>query len=47
MITGYLPFCDADTHTLYKKVRSGAFKTPAHVSQSAKNLIEGLLVVSP
>jgi len=39
MLCGYLPFCDADTHTLYKKIMSCNYKIPPHVNASAKNLI--------
>lgn len=36
MVCGYLPFEDANTPTLYKKIISGEFKIPKFVSQSAK-----------
>jgi 5'-AMP-activated protein kinase catalytic alpha subunit len=39
MVCGHLPFCDTDTKTLYKKILSGVYKIPAHVSPLAKNLI--------
>lgn len=47
MICGHLPFCDADTHTLYKKVIAANYKIPSHVSGAAKDLIENLLVKNP
>lgn len=47
MITGFLPFCDPDTPTLYKKIMNGSFKFPAHVSAEAKDLISKILVVNP
>ena len=47
MLTGYLPFCDPDTSTLYKKILTGSFKFPAHVSVLAKDLISKILVVNP
>ena len=47
MICGHLPFCDADTHTLYKKVVACSYKIPSYVSAAAKNLIENLLVKVP
>jgi 5'-AMP-activated protein kinase catalytic alpha subunit len=39
MLCGRLPFCDADAQTLYKKVLSGIYKIPSHVSPEAKHLI--------
>jgi len=47
MLSGYLPFCDKDTHTLYKKVMSGNYKMPDNLSAGAKDLIENLLVKNP
>jgi serine/threonine protein kinase len=47
MLCGHLPFCDADTHTLYKKVLTGNYKIPGHLSPAAKELIENLLVLTP
>jgi 5'-AMP-activated protein kinase catalytic alpha subunit len=39
MLCGHLPFCDADTHTLYKKVLTGSYKIPSYLSPAAKELI--------
>ena len=47
MLCGHLPFCDSDTHTLYKKVIACNYKIPGHVSGGARNLIENLLVKNP
>jgi serine/threonine protein kinase len=47
MIAGYLPFCDPDTSKLYKKILTGAFKFPAWISESAKDLISRILIVNP
>lgn len=47
MLCGHLPFCDTDTHTLYKKVLACSYKIPAHVSAAARDLIEGLLLRNP
>ena len=47
MICGFLPFCDPDTHSLYKKVMSCSYKIPSHVSGAAKDLIENLLIRNP
>lgn len=47
MLCGYLPFCDADTHTLYKKVMACNYKLPTHLSGAARHLIESLLVKNP
>lgn len=32
MLCGHLPFCDADTHTLFKKIMTCNYKIPSHVS---------------
>ena len=47
MLCGHLPFCDNDTHTLYKKILTCTYKMPSHLSAAAKNLIENLLVRNP
>lgn len=47
MICGHLPFCDADTNTLYKKVLACSYKIPAFVSGAARDLIQNLLVKNP
>jgi 5'-AMP-activated protein kinase catalytic alpha subunit len=47
MLCGYLPFCDGDTSTLFKKILSGQFKIPTFISASAKNLLENILVLNP
>lgn len=47
MLAGFLPFCDADTSKLYKKILSGAFTFPPWISNDAKDLIEKMLVVNP
>jgi serine/threonine protein kinase len=47
MIAGYLPFCDPDISTLYKKILIGSFKFPAWISEDAKDLISKMLVVNP
>lgn len=47
MICGYLPFCDPDTHTLYKKILACNYKFPSHISAGARDLIENLLVQNP
>lgn len=47
MLTGHLPFCDPDTHTLYRKILSGQLTIPAHVSPPARHLLENMLAVSP
>jgi serine/threonine protein kinase len=47
MLSGSLPFCEADTATLYKKILSGSYKFPNFISSSAKNLIESILVINP
>jgi len=39
MLAGHLPFCDQNNQAVYKKVLSGSYKIPPHVSSSAKDLI--------
>jgi 5'-AMP-activated protein kinase catalytic alpha subunit len=39
MLAGYLPFCDADTSKLYKKILIGDYKAPSWVSNDAKDLL--------
>jgi 5'-AMP-activated protein kinase, catalytic alpha subunit len=36
MICGYLPFEDANTSILYKKIMSGEFKMPSFLSERSK-----------
>jgi len=47
MLCGYLPFEDKNTSKLYKKIMDGAFTIPEHISDSAKNLIRGILNTEP
>ena len=47
MICGYLPFEDANTAILYKKIKDGAYKIPKFVSQLGRDLIEKILNVDP
>jgi serine/threonine protein kinase len=47
MLTGHLPFCDPDTHTLYRKILGGQLNIPAHVSPPARHLLENMLAVAP
>lgn len=39
LLSGFLPFCDADTSRLYKKILTGAFTFPTWISNEAKDLI--------
>lgn len=47
MLCGHLPFCDADTHTLFKKIMACNYKIPPHLSPEAQDLISKLLVANP
>jgi 5'-AMP-activated protein kinase, catalytic alpha subunit len=47
MLCGHLPFCDADTHTLFKKILACNYKIPSHVTPDARDLIQRLLVLAP
>lgn len=39
MLTGYLPFEDANNSLLYKKIINLNYKIPSFISNSAKDLI--------
>jgi 5'-AMP-activated protein kinase, catalytic alpha subunit len=47
MICGYLPFEDPKTGKLYKKILKGVYTTPNYISDSAKDLIKGILRTDP
>ena len=47
LICGYLPFEDADTTELYKKIISGDFDIPSFVSLQAKDLLTKILNTDP
>lgn len=43
MLAGHLPFEEANTNLLYKKILAGEYKCPNTVSLPAKNLIASIL----
>jgi 5'-AMP-activated protein kinase catalytic alpha subunit len=47
LLSGSLPFDDESIPNLFKKIKSGMYSLPAHLSQLAKNLIPRLLEVDP
>jgi 5'-AMP-activated protein kinase catalytic alpha subunit len=47
MICGYLPFEDPQTRKLYKKMLKVNYTTPNYISESAKDLIRGILKTDP
>jgi 5'-AMP-activated protein kinase catalytic alpha subunit len=47
MVCGYLPFEDANTSTLYKKIMHGEYKTPSFLSERTKSLLRGILNKDP
>jgi len=47
MICGYLPFEDPNTSKLYKKILSGDFIIPKHVSAEARDLLKSILKTDP
>jgi len=47
MVCGYLPFEDANTSLLYKKILSGEYVLPAAVSPSFRDLLSKILTVDP
>jgi len=47
MIVGHLPFEDPNTSVLYRKITSGKFTVPNHVSESANLILNGILQTDP
>ena len=47
LICGYLPFQDANTGNLYKKILSGDFKIPKFVSEHARDMMKCILNTNP
>ena len=47
MLVGRLPFEDSNTSQLYRKITSGQYHIPSHVSDPARSLIKSLLQVEP
>ncbi|CAK59336.1 unnamed protein product (macronuclear) [Paramecium tetraurelia] len=47
MLAGHLPFEEANTNLLYKKILAGEYKCPNTISLPAKNLIAGILQTDP
>merc|ERR1712048_475046 len=47
LVCGYLPFEDANTSNLYRKILQGHFTFPNWVSEELKNLVHKILVQDP
>jgi 5'-AMP-activated protein kinase, catalytic alpha subunit len=47
LLCGTLPFDDESIPNLFKKIKSGMYSLPSHLSQSARELILRMLVVDP
>eukprot|EP00823_Brevimastigomonas_motovehiculus_P004654 TRINITY_DN3167_c0_g1_i1.p1 TRINITY_DN3167_c0_g1~~TRINITY_DN3167_c0_g1_i1.p1 ORF type:complete len:657 (-),score=101.06 TRINITY_DN3167_c0_g1_i1:343-2313(-) len=47
MLCGSLPFDDENIRTLFRKIKTGYFVTPPHVSKDADHLIRCMLEVDP
>ena len=47
MLCGYLPFEDANTSNLYKKILNGDFHIPKFVSPEARDLLKNILNTDP
>lgn len=47
MLCGYLPFEDANTSNLYKKILNGDFQIPKFVSNEARDILKGILNTDP
>ncbi|CAD8051193.1 unnamed protein product [Paramecium sonneborni] len=46
-LCGYLPFEDQNTSALYKKILSGSYQLPSHISKEAQSMIQGILTIKP
>jgi serine/threonine protein kinase len=47
LVCGYLPFEDANTNILYKKILAGDYKTPKWISEEVRDLIAHILETNP
>uniref|UniRef100_A0A0G4FJM3 non-specific serine/threonine protein kinase n=1 Tax=Chromera velia CCMP2878 TaxID=1169474 RepID=A0A0G4FJM3_9ALVE len=47
LVCGYLPFEDANTSQLYKKILAGDYEAPKFISHSVRSLISGMLNTDP
>jgi 5'-AMP-activated protein kinase catalytic alpha subunit len=47
LLCGTLPFDDENIPNLFKKIKSGMYSLPSHLSQSSRELILRMLVVDP
>ncbi len=47
LICGYLPFEDANTSILYKKIMAGEFSIPKFVTEEARELLKNILTTDP
>ncbi|KAM3269135.1 SNF1-related protein kinase catalytic subunit alpha KIN10 [Capsicum chacoense] len=47
LLCGTLPFDDENIPNLFKKIKSGVYTLPSHLSPSARDLIPRLLIVDP
>jgi len=47
MICGYLPFEDASTSQLYKKILGGDFSIPKFISSEGRDLLKSILTTDP
>jgi serine/threonine protein kinase len=47
LVCGFLPFEDANTSNLYKKILSGVYKAPKWISNEVRNLIAKILETDP
>ena len=43
MLSGYSPFYDRDTYSIYKRIAIGYYEIPEHIEIGAKHLISKLL----
>jgi 5'-AMP-activated protein kinase catalytic alpha subunit len=46
-LCGFLPFDHKEIQDLYKKIITGDYVSPPHLSREAKVLIKGLLTTNP
>ena len=47
LLCGSLPFDDESIPSLFRKIKSGMYSLPSHLSQLARDLVPRMLVVDP
>ncbi len=47
LLCGSLPFDDENIRALFRKIKSGSYSIPSHVSPGARELLQRMLIVDP